>query len=568
MIKIDQLLNNLYINILSNLGKQDLKQLLSDILHERDSKLITPELMNYSKHTLRLFLEKNILLCMENKALSINKSYLKTLKSSNTKFNINILHHYFDDYIDDLKNNLINYDKKETIIELSNIYNEEINDSLKLFDIPNISSINLDHMNNLNANGRVISINNSGNVLKKGGIFLDKNSTIGYGKFINKKELLNIINNKENLGKLNISSIGIKNLKVIIKSLNQVLKVDKNKRVKNQDTRVISINDKKAGSVFLGNKGLNLPNGEYVSVEEITMALNRYINQKNSKNNSQKVIEVKNILKHTAVIATLALGAITTRVAADNNNDVIIEQNIADIDKMDYYGTTTNAFSLNQVSDNNMHNILEKTVEQVQNEIVEASVSENHISEEQPDFDLQIVSVSGNSNTVSSNDNNVNVLQRSVSENISVSANSINMEQVSDNDMKVDYVSGKEIVDYALQFVGNPYVYGGNSLTKGTDCSGFTSGIYSEFGITLPRTSEEQVKFGVDLGTDIKNALPGDLICFDGHVAIYIGDGQMVHAANSKKGITINDVDYDKPIKAIIRSNKIKNDIDTEIYKR
>jgi len=120
-------------------------------------------------------------------------------------------------------------------------------------------------------------------------------------------------------------------------------------------------------------------------------------------------------------------------------------------------------------------------------------------------------------------------------------------------------VTSQEVVDYALQFVGNPYVYGGNSLTEGVDCSGFTKNIYSNFGIEIPRTSSEQRNVGNNIGVDLDNALPGDLLCFNGHVGIYIGDGQMVHAANERSGIKINDVDYDKnkSLKAIIRFDNI-----------
>jgi len=107
----------------------------------------------------------------------------------------------------------------------------------------------------------------------------------------------------------------------------------------------------------------------------------------------------------------------------------------------------------------------------------------------------------------------------------------------------------QNIVDFALQYVGNPYVHGGNSLTKGTDCSGFTSLVYAEFGYSLSRTPSGQLSSN---GTEIEysDIQPGDIICYSSngktctHVAIYIGDGQIVHAANSKKGIIIGKADY------------------------
>lgn len=104
---------------------------------------------------------------------------------------------------------------------------------------------------------------------------------------------------------------------------------------------------------------------------------------------------------------------------------------------------------------------------------------------------------------------------------------------------------GRKIADYGLQFVGNPYVYGGTSLTKGTDCSGFVMSVYAHFGISLPRTSGEQGKSGVSVGS-IDNAQAGDLVWYSGHIAIYTGNGKVVHASNAKEGIKTSNADYRK----------------------
>ena len=115
----------------------------------------------------------------------------------------------------------------------------------------------------------------------------------------------------------------------------------------------------------------------------------------------------------------------------------------------------------------------------------------------------------------------------------------------SDNTVDPDTVdtsssgSGSSIVDYATQFVGNPYVWGGTSLTSGADCSGFTQSVYAQFGYSLPRTSYEQQNWGTEVS--YADAQPGDLICYGGHVAIYMGNGQIVHASNSVDGIKISD---------------------------
>lgn len=98
---------------------------------------------------------------------------------------------------------------------------------------------------------------------------------------------------------------------------------------------------------------------------------------------------------------------------------------------------------------------------------------------------------------------------------------------------------GSSVVDYAKQFVGNPYVWGGTSLTSGADCSGFVQSVYSNFGVNLPRTSYEQQNAGREVS--YSEAQPGDLICYGGHVAIYMGDGKIVHASNSRDGIKVSD---------------------------
>lgn len=102
---------------------------------------------------------------------------------------------------------------------------------------------------------------------------------------------------------------------------------------------------------------------------------------------------------------------------------------------------------------------------------------------------------------------------------------------------------GIAVAKYAIQFIGNPYVWGGTSLTEGVDCSGFVMKVYEEFGVELPHSSaaDRTQGYAVD---GLENALPGDLICYSGHVALYIGDGQIVHAASEKSGIKVSNADY------------------------
>lgn len=111
--------------------------------------------------------------------------------------------------------------------------------------------------------------------------------------------------------------------------------------------------------------------------------------------------------------------------------------------------------------------------------------------------------------------------------------------------------TGQAVVNYACQFVGNPYVWGGTSLTNGADCSGFIMSIYAKFGVSLPHSSGAMA--GCGRGVSYSEAMPGDIICYAGHVAIYMGGGQIVHASNAKDGIKISGNAAYRPIVAVRR---------------
>ena len=127
--------------------------------------------------------------------------------------------------------------------------------------------------------------------------------------------------------------------------------------------------------------------------------------------------------------------------------------------------------------------------------------------------------------------------------NVIDSDNTVSQEEYESQDTPSYSGSGSSVVDFATQFVGNPYVWGGTSLTGGADCSGFTQSVYANFGVSIPRTSYEQQNAGYEV--PYSEAQPGDLICYGGHVAIYMGNGQIVHASNSRDGVKIsNDATY------------------------
>ena len=113
---------------------------------------------------------------------------------------------------------------------------------------------------------------------------------------------------------------------------------------------------------------------------------------------------------------------------------------------------------------------------------------------------------------------------------------------------------GQQIANFACQFVGNPYVYGGTSLTNGADCSGFTLALYALWGINLPHSANSQSYMGT--AVDFSELIPGDLIFYAdpdgtmGHVGIFIGNGQIVHASSRRTGIKISNYNYRTPVKA------------------
>ena len=106
--------------------------------------------------------------------------------------------------------------------------------------------------------------------------------------------------------------------------------------------------------------------------------------------------------------------------------------------------------------------------------------------------------------------------------------------------------NGQSVADYACQFIGNPYVWGGESLTKGADCSGFVKAVYAQFGVSLPHSSYALRYEGY--GVSASEMQPGDIVCYSGHVGIYIGDGKIVHASNASDGIKISNYNYKNPV--------------------
>ncbi len=141
--------------------------------------------------------------------------------------------------------------------------------------------------------------------------------------------------------------------------------------------------------------------------------------------------------------------------------------------------------------------------------------------------------------------------EESSSQDTSVQEETAAQEDSSTQETSTASSAGSAAASYALQFVGNPYVYGGSSLTSGADCSGFTMAVLSNFGVSLPHNAAAQSGYGTAVSMD--DLQPGDLIFYGsgiGHVAMYIGGGQVVHASNPTNGILVSNYNYRTPVAA------------------
>lgn len=557
---------------------KDMQLILSNLIEEKDCIILdlkSKELLShYSKEAIHYTLEKMVLLSLENNCPCWN-----LLKNKTEEMRTRCLSHFFITFINDLRNNSFTYEETNDISEIRDLYNKKIESHMDVLSdelketINQKQSITLNHMHNLNANGRTVSLNGT----KVGGLFLSKDSNIGYAKFVNKKELLNSFKISENKKEIVLKggTIKIYDFKRIINSLNQTVKVEKNTNIKNQDARLISTGDKKVGSLFLGNKGIELDNGTYISIDELNFALSDYLRKKeqNSLKGPNVVVNRKGKIKKIVAVAALAssfFGMIPNHVSALGNVEQLQEEKVDEDLIIKEINKKQISHALNE--EIKPVEIKEPTVSSnmvIENEIIEEDIIENIKSVEESVSSNEIVeknipSVSENEIQEFSLEKKDKVIEENKKEIVP------KMEEVEPTNIIEDYSkleepetvqaeSGQDIVNYALQFVGNPYVYGGESLTNGADCSGFTGEVYSRFGIELPRTSDNQRNIGIDV-EGLENALPGDLICYSGHVAIYIGDGNIVHAANSMDGIKISKATCEEilAIKRLIDFENIK----------
>lgn len=643
ILKLEEILRKTIQNNL--IAKKDIKYIIRDWLDEKEPFILNErelqEFKKYSASSIRLTLEKMILMSLESKAYKV--SYWQVLKAKEPKTRTFMLLHYVDSLIDDIKKNVSSYDTNHNIEEIENFYHEQIKDSFQVLGdsindvIANTKSISLNHMNNLNANGRTISVKDSNDNEKRiGGIFLNKESKIGYANFVNKEDLLKNLKKSTNRReiKLQNGTIRVYEFKRIINSLNQNLTIKNNTNVKNQDARLIMENDKKVGNIFLGKKGIDLENGTYISVEELSFALNQYVQEKNKlEKKAKKVIKRKGKIRQAIASFALATSILSTltlpKVEAKEDTNIISEHTLDESkENLTTEEVVLSALELKNAIPNNIvevSNLAKETIDSPMTEIFQQPLLENAIVEKsqslqiedkpmmekaseiieetmssQPEEVVQIeqmeepTELSSEAQEVEDMENEEieeqtsveeiqeeNTIEEQKEESIELSSEAQEVEDRTNEELNeqtsleeektseiieesptqettlndtipsslnpeenLGIINGQDVVNYAVQFVGNPYKYGGNSLTEGIDCSGFTKGIYSHFGIELPRTSQAQRSVGTSVGKSLENALPGDLVCYDGHVGIYAGDGQLVHASGVKTGIKIGRADY------------------------
>lgn len=167
---------------------------------------------------------------------------------------------------------------------------------------------------------------------------------------------------------------------------------------------------------------------------------------------------------------------------------------------------------------------------------------EERIAREEAERQAQINNAASQNNITSSTHQNVdNGIEIQNGNGLQVQSNGAAEAQEAVSLQSQGY-SGQVVIDFACQFIGNPYVWGGTSLTNGADCSGFVQSVYANFGISLPRTTWDMENVGYAVSYD--QALPGDIVLYDGHVGLYMGDGNIVNAMNEAQGIGICNANY------------------------
>ena len=292
-------------------------------------------------------------------------------------------------------------------------------------------------------------------------------------------------------------------------------------------------------------------NPEIEEIESTISSLEKELEKKNDKLNEFKdnYQEVQNTLNHVHE----KIGSdVDLSVPSDSLSNI-------DMETLTEYNTTYTSDSIlldNQISFDQIESSIENlsnVVSTLENQIEVCNYDkisyESQIEEHQNKIDSCTQLITIEEQNISKCESEIEELDKKIEELSKKKQVNVNISSA-EYTASVGSAHGNEIVNYALQFVGNPYKSGGTSLTNGADCSGFTQSVYKHFGISIPRTSGAQAGSGVTVSqSDIQ---PGDIVCYSGHVAIYIGDGQIVHASTERTGIKVGYMGY-KPVKCIKR---------------
>lgn len=303
LASIEEIVINLLKNTLSKKGAKGVRNLIDDIMNERPLKVaddIKQELQKYSTDTLRLIVEKEILLSLENSSLANRKSYWDVLKNRAPRVKIGIMSHYYDNYINTLKQENPATYKARTITELNETYDKAINESFHVINEAGNAILDIVSTVNVNTNDNAITVNNN----EAGNLVIDDNTKINDGKFVNKDEFITVLDKVDNLpngSKLitNNPKISISDIKNITNSLSNNLNI-----TSNENERTVTLGQAGIKEVGNINDAPTLPDGTYVSIEELNIAINNFINKPLEEKKPAKILRIKQeIRKQVAMVA-------------------------------------------------------------------------------------------------------------------------------------------------------------------------------------------------------------------------------------------------------------------------
>lgn len=320
----EEIVISLLKNTLSKKGVKGVRHLIDDIMNERALNVandVKQELQKYSTDTLRLIVEKEILLSLENSSLANRKSYWDVLKNRAPRIKTGIMTHYYDNYINTLKQEKPATYQARTITELKEAYDKAINDSFHVINETGEAILDIVSSVNVDTNNSVINFNN-------GDGKLDETTKVRDGKFVNKDELLTALDRVESLPNgneliTNNPNVSISDIKNITNSLSGNLNITSNEN--EQTVTLGQAGIKEIGSISY-NDTPTLPDGTYVSVEELNIAINNFINKPLEERKPAKVLRIKQEIRKQVAMVAMSFTILTAALPVLKNkiqNNVI-----------------------------------------------------------------------------------------------------------------------------------------------------------------------------------------------------------------------------------------------------